>query len=89
MGGSDQFFGLVPFSFSNLVLKGIRGFGEHAGVGGNFAAAVATGTAPNCFRLADRVTSPCFFAVLRNVTSCELGEKLHEFGVNLLRMRPR
>ena len=72
MGGSYQFFGIGTLLVFEPGSKGTRGFGEHAGVGGNFAAAVATGTAPNCFRLADRVTSPCFFAVLRNVTSCEL-----------------
>src|SRR5580658_233401 len=69
MGSSDQLFGIGAFLVLETGPKGIRGLCQHAGLGRNCAAAVATGTAPNCFRLANHVTSPWLFAVLKNLTS--------------------
>jgi hypothetical protein len=58
MGGSDQLFGVGTLLVLEAGLEGIRGFGEHAGIGGKIAAAGAAGAAPNRLCLADHVKSP-------------------------------
>src|SRR6476469_3793380 len=59
MRGGDQRFGGGTLLVFEPGSKGIRGFGEHAGVSGKISVAGAAGPAPHRFRFADHVTCPC------------------------------
>src|SRR6266853_4001814 len=65
--GGDQFFGVGTLLVFEPGSKGIRGFGEHAGVGGKISVAGGAGPAPNRFRLADHVTYPCCCVLVSTV----------------------
>src|SRR5438309_1507333 len=71
MGGSDQLFGIGALLVLETRPERIRSLSEHAGLGGKIAVAGATSAAPNRFRLADHVTSPCYgvFRTLSNFIS--------------------
>src|SRR5258705_10250190 len=68
MGGSDQLFGIGALLVLETRSERIGSLSEHAGIGGKIAVAGATSAAPNRFRLADHVTSPCY-GVFRTLSS--------------------
>src|SRR5262249_38546635 len=58
VGRGDQLFRIGALLILETGFEGIRGVGEHAGIGGQMTVAGASGAAPNRSRLADHVTSP-------------------------------
>src|SRR5207244_1167973 len=66
-GGSDQLLGIGALLVLEASPERIRCICKYTGIGGKITAAVAASAAPNRFRLADHVTSPCYRLFLNSI----------------------